>query len=38
MNDVLHAAVKSGAEVVSVAPHRVSLEAIFLSAIGKQVG
>jgi ABC-2 type transport system ATP-binding protein len=38
MNDVLHAALESGAEVVSVAPHRVSLEAIFLSAIGKQVG
>jgi ABC-2 type transport system ATP-binding protein len=33
VNPLLHAAIASGAEVVSVTPHRMSLESIFLSAV-----
>jgi ABC-2 type transport system ATP-binding protein len=35
VNPVLRAAIAAGAEVVSVTPHRVSLESIFLSAVEK---
>jgi ABC-2 type transport system ATP-binding protein len=35
VTDVLREALAAGAEVVSVAPHRASLESIFLSAVGK---
>ena len=33
VNDVLRDALEAGAEVVSVSPHRVSLETFFLSAV-----
>jgi ABC-2 type transport system ATP-binding protein len=33
VNPLLHAAIAAGAEVVSVIPHRTSLESIFLSAV-----
>jgi len=33
VNPLLHAAIAAGAEVVSVTPHRMSLESIFLSAV-----
>jgi ABC-2 type transport system ATP-binding protein len=35
VNPVLRAAISAGAEVVSVTPHRMSLESIFLSAVEK---
>jgi len=35
VNPVLRAALAAGAEVVSVTPHRLSLESIFLSAVEK---
>ena len=33
MNELLRGALASGAQVVSVTPHRVSLESVFLSAV-----
>jgi ABC-2 type transport system ATP-binding protein len=35
VNPLLHAAIAAGAEVVSVTPHRMSLESIFLSAVAE---
>jgi ABC-2 type transport system ATP-binding protein len=35
VKDLLRLALDTGSEVVSVAPHRVSLESIFLSAVGE---
>ena len=35
VNDVLHLALDTGAEIVSVTPYRVSLESIFLSAVSE---
>jgi ABC-2 type transport system ATP-binding protein len=35
INDVLRAALEAGADVLSVTPVRVSLESIFLSAVGE---
>jgi ABC-2 type transport system ATP-binding protein len=35
VKDLLHLALDTGAEIVSVTPHRVSLESIFLSAVSK---
>jgi ABC-2 type transport system ATP-binding protein len=35
LQDVLGVAIASGAEVISVTPHRLSLEAIFLNAVGE---
>jgi hypothetical protein len=35
VNPLLHAAIAAGAEVVSVTPHRTSLESIFLSAVAE---
>ena len=35
VNPLLHAAIAAGAEVVSVTPHRMSLESIFMSAVAE---
>jgi len=35
VNGLLHLALDTGAEIVSVTPHRVSLESIFLTAVGE---
>jgi hypothetical protein len=35
VSDVLRLAMEAGADIVSVTPHRVSLESIFISAVEK---